>query len=93
MDVTVAPGAIYQLNVSQYADQDDEASIVTQATNFTISEITKDGVSENYMYKYVPKAAIKTGATRTDKVQLKVSEPANRCHKDETDITINFTIK
>ena len=93
LNVTVAPGATYQLNVSQYADEDDEASIATQATNYSISEIKREGVVGNYMYKYVPHGSIKTGVTATDKVVLKVAESDNRCHKDETDITINFTIK
>ena len=93
LNETVAPGATYQLDLSQYADEDDLASIFKQASHFTVSEITKEGMSGNFLYKYVPNTPTKTGVSNTDQVVLKVAEPEGRCHHDGTTITINFTIK
>lgn len=93
LNETVAPGASYQLDLSQYADEDDLATIFTQASHFTVSEITKAGMSGNFLYKYVPNTPTKTGVSNTDQVVLKLAEPEEKCHKDGTTITINFTIK
>lgn len=93
LNETVAPGAAYQLNLSQYADEEDLANIVKQASHFTVSEITREGVSGNFLYKYVSNAVIKTGVTNTDQVVLKLAEHEERCHQEGTTITINFTIK
>ena len=93
LNETVAPGTTYQLNLSQYSDEDDLASIFTQASHFTVSEISKEGVSGNFLYKYIPKKPTKTGVTNTDQVVLKVAESEEKCDQDVTTITINFTIK
>lgn len=92
LNVTITAGDIYQLDLSQYGDADDLASITQQATSFLQSEISRDAATGKYMYKFSQPAGAKAGGTTTEKVILKVNEPAERCHHDETNITINFTI-
>ena len=93
LDVTVNAGETYQLDLSQYADADDLTSITQQAASFLVSEITKNAATGNYIYKFSKAGSPKTGGNGTEKVILKVSEPQGRCRdKDETNITINFTI-
>ena len=93
LNVTLAASAVYELDLSAYGDADDLAAITTQAANFDVSEINKDSLSGKYLYKYTVAASAKTGFNGTDKVILKVYEPAGRPHYDETIITINFTIQ
>ena len=95
LNVTLARGTNYQLNLSQYGDADDVASIVTQATDYVTSEIVTDAAISAYVYKYSAGASPKVPAISGDKVILKVAEPAGRghCGNKETDITINFTLQ
>ena len=95
LDVTLARGTNYQLNLSQYGDADDVASIVSQATDFTTSEIVNDPATSWYVYKYTAASTPKVPAISSDKVVLKVSESSGggHCGSKETDITINFTLQ
>jgi hypothetical protein len=91
LNVSVDAGAIYNLDLSAYGDANDIPTITKQATDFTLSEIVKQGVIGKYSYKR--NGAPKSGGNGTDVVVLKISEPAGRCKRvEETNITINFTI-
>ena len=95
INVTVARGGAYQLDLSQYGDADDVATIQTQATDYLISEITQS-TSSKYVYKYVAASVPKVSTTGTDIVKLKISEPeeTDHCkHTEQTLVTINFTLK
>jgi hypothetical protein len=93
LSVTVNAGETYQLNLSQYGDADDIASITQQAVSYQVSEINRDAVSGNYIYHFSKAGSPKSGGNGTDNVVLKISEPEGRgCHHDETDVTIHFTI-
>lgn len=95
LNVTVVRGAAYQLDLSQYGDADDLATIQTQATEYLISEITQS-VTSKYVYKYVAASVPKVSTTGTDIVKLKISESEQKddCkHTEQTLVTINFTLK
>ena len=93
LNVTIAATDTYKLDLSQYGDADDLTTIITQATAFNISEINKDNITSKYIYSYSVSPTPKTGFNGTDKVILKIYEPAGRKHYDETVITINFIIQ
>ena len=95
INVTVARGDAYQLDLSQYGDEDDLATIQIQATDYSISEITQSA-SLKYVYKYVAGSVPKVSSTGTDIVKLKISEPEQADHCKQTEqtlVTINFTLK
>lgn len=103
LDVTLNAGELYSLDLSKYGDADDIATITTQANNFVTSEIAKTTVIGNYVF--MKGGTPKTGGNGNETVVLKISE-ANRgnatqnndnkhgghCNKDETNITIHFTV-
>jgi hypothetical protein len=93
LNVTLARGTDYQLNLSQYGDADDIASIVTQSADYITSEIVKDAAGSGYIYKYLTSTNPKYPSVNHDTVVLKVSEPGCRRHHDETNISINFTFE
>ena len=108
LNVTLAAGTVYNLDLSKYGDADDIAKIFTQAEHFDISEINSTAGKFNYQYKVA--AIPKVNFTGTDKVVIKLTEPergggrnggssnggfcgdTNGTH-DEAIITINFTIQ
>lgn len=95
INVTVARGDAYQLDLSQFGDEDDLATIQTQATDYLISEITQSA-SSKFMYKYVADSVPKVSSTGTDIVKLKISEPEQADHCKQTEqtlVTINFTLE
>ena len=108
LDVTLAAGAVYNLDLSKYGDADDIAKIFTQAEHFDISEIT--GTTGKYNYQYKVAAIPKVNFAGTDKVVIKLTEPARGGERnggnsnggfcgttdgagDEAIITINFKIQ
>ena len=93
LNITLATGAVYELDLSAYGDADDLATIATQAVHFDVSEINKSSLTGKYVYKYIVSASPKAGYNGTDKVVLKVYEPDGRPHYEETVITVNFTIQ
>lgn len=95
LDVTLARGATYQLDLSKYGDEDDLATIQTQATEFTKSEITNAAGYGKYLYTYEAASTPKVSSTDTDMVVLKIYEPEDRhhCGDEQTLITIHFTLK
>jgi hypothetical protein len=91
LNVSVDAGVVYNLDLSTYGDADDIATITKQADDFTLSEITKQGVIGKY--SFMRNGTPKAGGNGTDVVVLKIAEPAGRCKRvEETNITINFTI-
>ena len=75
LNATVNAGETYQLNLSQYGDADDIASITQQAVSYKVSEINKDAVTGNYIYKFSKAGSPKAGGNGTEKVVLKINEP------------------
>jgi hypothetical protein len=95
LNINLARGAAYALDLSQYGDDDGDeiASIETQATEFDRSEIVG---SQKYTYHYIASATPKFSNTGKDKVVLKVAEKnSGRCRnkKEQTTITINFSLQ
>jgi hypothetical protein len=96
LNVTIAAGDTYKLDVSQYGDADDNAAISKQASDFNISEINT--VNGRYVYSFSRAGGAKLPATGTDEVVLKLTEPEGRgrgrCQShDETTIKIHFTVQ
>ena len=107
LNVTLAAGEVYNLDLSKYSDDDDAAKIFTQAEHFDVSEISATSGKFNYRYKVA--ALPKVNFTGTDKVVIKLTEGQRECgndgtrgdngrgrnqySKDEAIITINFTIQ
>ncbi len=93
LNVPVSAGQPYQLDLSQYADQDDIASIVTPASHSTVSEINLNAAGK-YIYTYTAASTLpKVNTGTNDYVVLKVAEPECRRHHEQTTIAILFTIK
>jgi hypothetical protein len=91
LNISVDAGVVYNLDLNTYGDADDIATISKQATDFTISEIVKQGIIGKY--SFMRHGTPKTGGNGTDVVVLKITEPAGRCNRiEETNITINFTV-
>jgi len=97
LDVTLARGTNYNLDLRQYGDADDIVSITKQADDYITSEISRDASTSWYIYKYSTAATPKVSSTGHDTVVLKITEPGGRgrCgkHQSETDITIHFTLQ
>lgn len=100
IDTTLTSGQVYQLNLNQYGDADDVATILKQGSNYTVSKITNTAGTFAPVYSY---SASTAKANVTDQVVLAVTEGAHggnnggnrngRSRSDSTIITINFTIK
>lgn len=95
LNVNLARGAAYELDLTQYGDDDGDeiATIETQATEFDRSEIV--GL-QTFTYHYTASVTPKFLNTAKDKVVLKVAEQnRGRCgnKKEQTTITINFTLQ
>ena len=108
LNVTLAAGATYNLDLSKYGDADDIAKIFTQAEHFDISEIS--ATSGKFQYQYKVAALPKVNFNGTDKVVIKLTEGQRDCGNDgtrdnnngrngnhhshdEAIITINFTMQ
>ncbi len=108
LNETVAFGAVYNLDLSQYGDADDVASITKQATKSNASAMTSI-----FGYSYTaPAANVSKGITTdTDVVEITLNEGSRgngiarggcmnnggngdrKGHDERTVITINFTIQ
>ncbi len=96
LDVTLARGTTYQLDLSKYGDKDDLPTIQSQATEYTKSEITKGTGCGKYVYTYEAPSTPKVSSNGTDMVVLKIYEQEDRRQcggDDQTLITIHFTLK
>ena len=95
IDVALARGSTYQLDLSKYGDKDDLAIIQSQATEFRKSEITKGLGCGKYLYTYESETTPKASSTGKDMVVLKIYELEDRQHDEgeQTLIIIHFTLK
>lgn len=91
IDTTIQSGTDYKLNLAPYGDDDNIATIIQQANHYTLSQLEDISDVFNPVYHYVsdPKS------TGSEQVVLAISKnPAmEKCNKDSTIITINFTIQ
>lgn len=95
IDTTINSGAAYQLNLAQYGDADDVATIKTQATQYTRSEIVNAAGGFAPVYYFSASTDPKMGAL-TEQVVIAITEGRNgRPHPcgDSTLVTINFTVQ
>jgi hypothetical protein len=72
LDVSINAGETYKLDLSQYGDADDFATITTQATTFTTSEIAKIGTIGEY--NFMKAGNPKVGGNGNETVVLKIEE-------------------
>ena len=75
-------------------DDDDVATITTQAANFSVSSITKDPATSKNMYHF----SILTKVQDKETVVITLKENhggrgGGGCNDDEAVITINFTVQ
>jgi hypothetical protein len=84
LDVTVNAGETYKLNLDQYGDADDFATITSQATTFTTSEIAKVGVIGEY--SFMKAGNPKVGGNGFETVVLKLEEGKGTCSGDSTGV-------
>ena len=95
IDTTLASGTIYNLNLAQYGDDDDIATIRQQATSFTTSEITNSLSGFSPVYHF---SAVGDPKTQLNKqVTLSITEGSRNGMQphpsDSTLITINFKVQ
>ena len=90
IDTTITAGSDYELSLIPYGDDDDIATIIQQATNFSISQLEDLSDVFNPVYHYVP-----AKINGTDKVVLAINKHPDitQSNRDSTIITIHFTIK
>jgi hypothetical protein len=102
LNVTVNAGDTYKLDLNQYGDADDFATITKQATTFATSEITKVGVIREY--NFMKAGSPKVGGNGNETVVNGIA--AGGCiqngntrehhdkkgHVEETNITINISV-
>lgn len=89
LDVSINAGETYKLDLSQYGDADDFATITKQATDFATSEIAKVGTIGEY--NFMKAGNPKVGGNGSETVILKVEEGKGngRCSGDSTRVNHN----
>ncbi|MEP7238761.1 MAG: hypothetical protein ABI685_12875 [Ferruginibacter sp.] len=90
----IKSGDTYSLEPGIYGDDDDVATITTQAANFSVSSIASDAVTSKNMYHF--SIAAKVLDKETVVITLKENHGGRgggRCNHDEAVITINFTVQ
>jgi hypothetical protein len=96
-------GEVYNLDLNQYEDADDVSAITTQATKFTVSELSGSAASTNNKYTYQLNTAegilANDGITTLETVKIQVTEGtkpgcfnSSKTAEVEANITINFTV-
>lgn len=97
IDTTLLSEQVYQLDLGQYGDEDDVATITKQGTAYTVSSITNTPGKFAPVYKY---AASTAKFDVTDQVIISITEGSHNnngncrnSHSDSTIVTLNFTIK
>jgi hypothetical protein len=91
IDTTLQAGSDYELDLIHYGDDDNIATIIKQASHFSISQLENLSDVFNPIYHYVSEEK----ATGSDQVVLAISKHPDvaRGNRDSTIITINFTLK
>ena len=92
LDESIQAGSTYSLNLGAYADRSAVASIITQASAYTVSQLDKDAASGCSVYHFSADSKIKEKQTVVLDLAGKNNGP---CHHDDnkTVITINFTVQ
>ena len=92
LDESVQSGSTYSLNLGAYADRSAVASIATQASDYTVSQLDKDAGSGCSVYHFSTDSKTKDKQTVVLNLTNKGNGPCN--HDDsKTVITINFSVK
>ena len=81
LDVSVAAGTAYTLDLSPYGDYDDRAAITRQAISYTQSEIVPD--SSLGVYTFLKAGAPKLGGNGKEVVEIKIT--GSGCDDDDDD--------
>ena len=94
LNETIKSGDTYSLEPGIYGDDDDVATITTQAANFSVSSITKDAATSKNMYHF----SILTKVQDKETIVITLTEnhggrAGGGCNEDEAVITINFTVQ
>ena len=91
LNVNIKTNEVYSLDVSQYGDKDDNATISQQAIHFTSSQLSKNA-SDRYIFEF----STTTKVQDTEDVVINLTEDHNRCRRDnnpEAVIHIHFVIQ
>ena len=99
LNENVKSGATYSLDVSSYQDKESLATIATQASSFTISQIDADASTGRNIYHF----STDSKSNAHEKVVIYIAEvkddhhhgPCNHDHHDnapETVITVNLDV-
>ena len=95
LNETIKSGDTYSLEPGIYGDDDDVATITTQAANFSVSSITKDAATSKNMYHF--SIITKVQEKETVVITLKENHGGRGggagCNDEEAVITINFTVR
>lgn len=91
IDTAVVAGAEYELSLQPYGDDDDVATILTQATEYSKSEIVPSASGFTPIYHFVDSLA----SHSAQNVVLAITEGSSRCRhaNDTTFVAINFTFQ
>lgn len=98
LNASVKSGDTYRLNLNLYGN--GNASIIQQASAYTISQVSKDAIGNN-IYQYSSSLNPKAGNNNTDEVMLRISSTRQNgggCDHDgnddngEKNIKIRFTV-
>lgn len=81
LDVSVAAGTAYTLDLSPYGDYDDKAAITRQAISYTQSEIVPN--SSLGVYTFLKAGAPKLGGNGKEVVEIKIT--GSGCSDDDDD--------
>jgi hypothetical protein len=98
IDASIAAGALYELNLAEYTKISAQVKIVTQATQYDISSLSRNA-NGNYVYKFSLAVPTKVNGVATQKVIIKIKDPIDSqrngggCNEEETKLTINLTIQ
>lgn len=87
IDTTISAGTDYRLELAEYGEDGDFASIVDKGTNASISELENESDVFTTIYHYKPRATF----TGTDLVTLSIHQ--HECDGDSTVIYLNVTVK
>ena len=94
LNQTIKSGDTYSLEPGIYGDDDDVATITTQAANFSVSSIANDAATSKNMYHF----SIVTKIQDKETVVITLKENhggrgGGSCNHDDAVITINFTVQ
>jgi hypothetical protein len=103
IEKTLAYGEKFELSLNEYEDADDLSGITTQATDFTISQLSGSALTADNKYTFMLDIQTKEGAPNNETVILKVTEnhphhscgqSVNNSNSPETEaiITLHFKI-